>query len=311
MATESLTKLRANLEQGLLGKPDAVRLGIIALLARGHILIEDVPGVGKTTFARTLARSIACPFKRIQFTPDLLPADITGFSLYDADRKEFVFRPGPIFASIVLADEINRSTPRTQSALLEAMNDAQVTVDGTSRPLPSPFLVLATQNPFEYAGTYPLPESQLDRFLLKLQIGYPDAEAERRIYATRGPGLDGIDALPPVLSATEVSALCEAVPKVKVDPAISSYILDLVSRTRDDRSLVAGVSPRGGVALYRAAQASAFLAGRTYVTPDDVKGLAVAVFGHRVIPRARRSGEGADAGAAIMARLLDEVACPA
>ncbi|HPD13872.1 MAG TPA: MoxR family ATPase [Planctomycetota bacterium] len=290
---DKTVRLQANIERVFIGKPEAVRLVLVGLFAGGHILIEDVPGVGKTTLARALARSIRSSFRRIQFTPDLLPTDILGVPIYNEAEDCFIFKPGPIFANVVLADEINRTTPRTQSSLLEAMNEAQVSVDGATHPLPHPFIVLATQNPHEFEGTFPLPESQLDRFLMRIEIGYPSRDDERRVLATQRLA-NPLDTLEPVLDGPDVVALQAAVREVRVDDSISDYILEMVARSRQAPELEIGVSPRGGLALSRAAQALALLDGRGYVSPDDVKRLAVPVLAHRVIRRAALSaGKGA------------------
>ena len=259
------------------GKEDAIQLALITLLARGHLLIEDVPGVGKTTLAQALAKSFHCTFQRIQFTSDLLPSDVLGVSVYNPETREFEFRPGPVFANVVLADEINRTTPRTQSALLEAMNEAQVTVDGRTLVLPHPFLVIATQNPVEHHGTYPLPESQLDRFLMRIKMGYPSPETEREILRRRtGPeGDDPIGSLQAVADVHDVLAMQETVAQVKVDASLHDYALEIVNRTRKSDQLALGVSPRGTLMLQRAAQARAFLEGRDFCLPDDFKQLAV------------------------------------
>jgi MoxR-like ATPase len=307
---EDISRLVGNIQKVILGKPDAVRLAVVCLLAKGHLLIEDVPGVGKTTLAHAIAKSLACSFRRIQFTPDLLPCDITGVSVFDADRKEFVFKPGPIFANVILADEINRTTPRTQSALLEAMNDYQVTVDGITHVLSQPFMVIATQNPLEYTGTYPLPESQLDRFLMKIGIGYPDHAQELEVLTSRSAS-DPLIGLAPVLDAKSVGAMTNAVKSVRMDPAIAAYILAIADRTRQDPAVLAGVSPRGGIFLHRAAQAMALVAGRNYVIPDDIKALAVPVLAHRIIEKARRfSFEGRSSAAAIIGRIIEELPVP-
>ncbi len=300
--TAKIEALRDNVEKVFVGKTDVVNQLLVALLAGGHVLIEDVPGVGKTTLAKALARSLDASFRRIQFTPDLLPSDVTGVSIYEQDKRQFVFKPGPIFGHVVLADEINRTNPRTQSALLEAMNDHQVSVDGATHMLPEPFIVLATQNPYEFEGTYPLPESQLDRFLMRLRVGYPGRDEEREVLASREKG-DPLDELGPVASGADVVALQKQVREVKVDESILDYILDLVTATRESERLHVGVSPRGSLALRRAIQALALVEGRAYALPDDVKRLAVPVLAHRVIPKGRHlagTAEGAEAIAEIL-----------
>jgi MoxR-like ATPase len=290
-----LDALQSNISSVFLGKPDVVRMASVALLADGHILLDDVPGVGKTLLAKAMARSLACKFNRIQFTPDLLPGDLIGVTIYRSQTGEFIFQPGPVFAEVVLADEINRATPRTQSALLEAMQERQVTVDGTTRPLGPPFLVVATQNPHEFEGTYPLPESQLDRFLLRVKVGYPDREAERAILTQHRAG-EPVEKLAPVLQPADVLALQEYVRTVRVDPAISEYVLDLIGETRRHAELALGASTRAALALYRAAQAYAVTAGRDYVVPDDVKALAEPVLAHRLVTRSWAAGGHPDAG---------------
>ncbi len=282
-SARQIGRLQANVERALVGKPDVVRLAIVALLARGHLLIEDVPGVGKTTLAQAMARSLGLTFQRIQFTSDLLPSDILGVSVFDPRKAEFEFRRGPIFAHIILADEINRTTPKTQSSLLEAMNEAQVSLDHHTHPLPQPFMVLATQNPLEYQGTHPLPESQMDRFLLRIRIGYPDEAHEREIL--RGDPSLGLDGLGPVLDAAAVLGLQKSVETTRVDASVLAYVLAIVHATRSHRSLALGVSPRGALALVRAARALALIEGRAYCLPDDVKQLAVSALAHRVILR--------------------------
>ncbi len=278
--------LKRTVARAIRGKDNVIELSIVALLARGHLLIEDVPGVGKTTLAQALARSFQCSFQRIQFTSDLLPSDVTGISVFNPASQTFEFKPGPIFANIVLADEINRTTPKTQSALLEAMNEAQVTVDNQTHRLPQPFLVLATQNPIEHHGTYPLPESQLDRFLMRIRMGYPSRESERDILR-RHRGSDGLDAIEPVMDAAEVAALQHSVEQVRVDDSLADYAIELAERTRRSEQLLLGVSPRGVLMLQRAAQARAFLDGRDFCLPDDFKMLAIPVFSHRLVLNTR------------------------
>ncbi|RMG18444.1 MAG: AAA family ATPase [Planctomycetota bacterium] len=280
---DQVAALAANVRGVFVGREETVDLLLCALLAEGHVLIEDAPGVGKTTLARALARSVDCDFKRIQFTPDLLPSDITGVSIFDQSRKEFVFQPGPVFANVVLADEINRTNPRTQSSLLEAMSDAAVSVDGATRPLPRPFFVLATQNPYEFEGTYPLPESQLDRFLLRLSVGYPSPEQELevlRAQEVRHP----LEDLGPVVHGEDVLAMQAATRRVRADESILEYVVNIAQASRRAPELSVGVSPRGSLALRRAAQALALVRGRDYVVPDDVKELALPVLAHRVVP---------------------------
>ena len=307
---ELVTALRKNIEGVILGKPDVVKLAVTALLARGHILVEDIPGIGKTTLARALARSVSCAFRRLQFAPDLLPSDVTGVSIFDPDRKDFVFKKGPVFANIVLADEINRATPRTQSALLEAMNESRVSVDGTTYSLPAPFMVIATQNPLEFTGTYPLPESQLDRFLMVLRLGYPSPEEERQILESRRAA-DPVESLQPAVGADDVNRVAEKVSEVRMDDALTGYVIEIATRTRNDKTLVAGVSPRGSIHLARAARAHALVEGRDYASPDDVKAVAVPVLSHRVIERRMRaSQDGRHATSQIIRRILQEVPVP-
>jgi MoxR-like ATPase len=273
--------LRKNIESVIIGKTQTVKLLVASLMARGHVLIEDVPGVGKTALARALAKSIDCSFRRIQFTPDLLPADITGTSIFDQSHREFVFKPGPVFANVVLADEINRTTPRIQSALLEAMSERQVSYDGKTYALPDPFLVVATQNPIEYIGTYPLPESQLDRFLMRLTMGFPNPDEENSILQSRRKG-DPIESLKPVLTIAETLQLIRATGEIRIDDSVSRYIVAVAQRTRTHSLLSAGVSPRGSLHLAAAAQGYAFVDGRDFVTPDDVKCVAPHVLAHRL-----------------------------
>jgi MoxR-like ATPase len=309
VADPRIEKLRANIQTVFLGHPRAVDLLLIGLLARGHVLIEDVPGVGKTILARSLARSLNCKFSRIQLTPDLLPSDVLGVSVFNNQTQSFDFKPGPIFANIVLADEINRTTPRTQSALLEAMAEEQVSVEDQTLPMQRPFMVVATQNPFEFEGTYYLPENQLDRFILRISIGYPDRTAERHIL-TLQPGRQTLDELQPVVSVDDVVALQDEAPKVRMDAAIIDYILDIVEATRRDEDLHLGISPRGALALTQACQAAALVAGRNYVTPDDVKALVLPVCAHRIISKTYLHNGDAKATARVLEQLLDRVAAP-
>jgi len=287
VAQSRLNELEAALNSAIRGKPDVVRLSVVCLLARGHLLIEDVPGVGKTTLAQAMARSVQCRFHRLQFTSDMLPSDVLGVTIYNAGAQEFEFKQGPVFTNFLLADEINRATPKTQSALLEAMNELQVTIDGRSYPLEQPFMVLATQNPVEHHGTYPLPESQLDRFLMRIRIGYPDRGAEREIVRCREAAHG--ETLEAVVSSEDLLQLQEQVSRVTVDDALVDYMLAIVDKTRAHESLALGVSPRGAQALYRAAQALAMIDGRDYVIPDDIKRLAIPVFAHRISINARAS----------------------
>ncbi len=306
-----IAALHDNIERVICGKSEAVTLAMVTLLARGHLLIEDVPGVGKTTLAHSFARSLNCSFKRIQFTSDLLPSDIIGLSVFNQHSREFEFRAGPIFANIVLADEINRTTPKTQSSLLEAMNDAQVSVENHTHALPRPFMVIATQNPVEYQGTFPLPESQLDRFLIRLHMGYPDAEDEKRILMARRV-VGRADEIEPVLTAEEVLALQEEAGRVTMDDALTDYLMAIVTATRSRPDLDLGVSTRGAVFLYRAAQALAFVEGRTYCLPDDVKRLAIPVFAHRIVvnPGIESFGRRTDDAKDILTEILDQVPVP-
>ncbi|MDI6696443.1 MAG: MoxR family ATPase [Anaerolineales bacterium] len=271
-----------NIEKVIIGKRNTIELAVIGLLCQGHLLIEDVPGVGKTMLARSLARSLGCTFSRIQFTPDMLPSDVTGVSIFNQVSREFEFRPGPVMAQIVLADEINRATPKTQAALLEAMEERQVTVDGVTRPLPRPFMVLATQNPIEYEGTFPLPEAQVDRFLMRLRLGYPSMVDEVRVLERQQFHHPFTD-LDRVVSVEEMIQAQEAIKEIYVSPALKRYIVDLNHQTRQHSEVYLGSSPRGSLALYRAAQARAAISGRDYVLPDDVKELAIPTIAHRVI----------------------------
>ncbi len=300
--------VRESVGRVIVGKEDVVELLLVALFCEGHVLLEDVPGIGKTTLAKTLARSLGCTFQRIQFTPDLLPSDITGVSIFNQKTGEFEYRPGPIMAQIVLADEINRAGPRTQSALLEAMEERQVTVDGVTRAVPRPFLVLATQNPVELEGTFPLPEAQVDRFLMRVAMGYPDREEERQIlhrFRTENP----LESIEPVVTAEEIQQAGELCRHVYVHPALEDYLLDLVRATRSDPMITLGVSPRGSLALHRTSQALAAIQGRDYVIPDDIKRLAMPVLAHRLIlsPDARLRGRTAQD---VLRDVMDRVPVP-
>jgi MoxR-like ATPase len=309
---ELLDHLIQEVETVFHGKKEVVRLAVASLLARGHILFEDVPGVGKTTLSHALARALGLGFRRIQFTSDLLPSDVLGVSVYNPQTAEFEIRQGPIFTNVVVADEINRAPPRTQSGLLEAMQDGSVTIDDRTFALPKPFLVMATQNPLEHHGTYPLPESQLDRFLMRVTIGYPDANAERRIL-TESKSLDPVvTRLKPVLSSTQVMQLQDRVEEVEVDPAILDYLMAIVQRTRTTPKIRMGVSPRGNIAVFRAARAYALTRGRTYLVPDDVRDLIVPCLAHRILP-AGSSGttfDMHDEAASILEGILEEVESP-
>ncbi len=302
-------RLMDNVGLVVLGKPDVIRLAVVALLAEGHVLIEDVPGVGKTLLARALAASIDCSFRRIQFTPDLLPSDVLGSSVYHAPSGDFVFKPGPLFANVILADEINRTTPRTQSALLEAMSDRQVSVEGKTYLLDPPFIVLATQNPYEFEGTYVLPESQLDRFMIRLRMGYPIRSEERKVFASHRNG-EPVERLEAALSADDVLLLQRAVRSVQVDDAIGDYLLDIVHATRRSEDLHVGVSTRGALTLYRAAQSLAMVSGRNYVIPDDVKTLVVPVLSHRVVGKSFLQAGEFGAAEAIIRDLVDRIRVP-
>ncbi len=309
-APPRLRELEGALNAVIRGKPEVIRLSVVCLLSRGHLLIEDVPGVGKTTLAHALARSFECGFQRLQCTADMLPGDILGVTVYNAKSGEFEFKKGPVFTNFLLADEINRATPKTQSALLEAMNEHQVSLDGVTYPMAQPFLVIATQNPVEHHGTYPLPESQLDRFLMRIRIGYPDAISERVILqsaqAATAPGVHAI------LSPAELLQSQQAVERVKVDEALVGYILAIVEATRTHEQLALGVSPRGTQALYRASQALALLEGRDYVLPDDIKRLTVPICAHRVVLNQRTSlaPRSTEAAERVLAEILDRIEVP-
>lgn len=302
---ERLQRLVDNIEHVVFGKREVVKLALVGLLARGHILIEDVPGIGKTTIAQAISRSIDCTFHRIQFTSDMLPSDILGVSILDHKTNQFEFRPGPIFANIVLADEVNRTPPKTQSALLEAMSEYQVSVDGRAHPLAQPFMVIATQNPIEYEGTYTLPESQLDRFLLRAEMGYPPEDAELRIMRRRNPQ-KAMHELQPVLTVDELLGLQEHVGDVLVDDSVAQYMLAIVRATREHEQIQLGASPRGSLAFFEACQARALVEGRDYVTPGDAKFMAAPVLGHRILVKSR----GADLATAAKerVRVINEIA---
>jgi MoxR-like ATPase len=310
-ATHRAANLEISLRKVIRGKDEVVRLALVSIFARGHLLIEGVPGVGKTTLGQALARALDCSFQRVQFTSDMLPSDVLGISVYSAIEQQFEFKRGPVFTNILLADEINRTTPKTQSALLEAMNEGQVTVDVHSYALPQPFLVIATQNPVEHHGTYPLPESQLDRFLMRVHMGYPDAEAERDILRS-SVGASKLDSMEPVLSGPDVLEMQHAVAQVRVDDSLVNYALAIVRKTRESEHLSLGVSPRGSQMLYRAAQATAFLEGRNYCVPEDIKPLVVPVFSHRVVVSGSYSStlKKSDQAEQVMREIADRVAVP-
>jgi len=306
---DKLRRFRENIESVFMGKPEVVTQLLIGLLGRGHVLVEDVPGVGKTVLARAMAKSVDCRFSRVQLTPDLLPSDIIGISIYNDTSGMFDFKRGPIFANIVLADEINRTTPRTQSALLEAMNENQVSVDGHAVPLEQPFMVIATQNPFEFEGTYHLPENQLDRFILRISIGYPSRETEREILRKQ-PSREPLDALQPVMDSADLLALQALVDRAQVNDAIVDYILSIADATRKHDAFEVGVSPRGTLAMMRAVRAAALLAGRDYAVPDDVKELVVPVFAHRVVNKSYLRDGQAASNDDILTEIMDSVAAP-
>lgn len=304
-----LFDLRRNIQSVIFGKDEVVRHALVALLGRGHVLLEDVPGVGKTVLTRAIARSIDCSFSRIQMTPDLLPSDILGVSVYDSKTGEFTFKKGPVFANIILADEINRTTPRTQSALLEAMNESQVTADGRTYALGPPFMVLATQNPYEFEGTYFLPENQLDRFMIRIRMGYPDRASEKMILQTR-PASTRLGELTPVMTVEQLIELQDQVLKVRVDEAIVDYILSIAEATRRNEELTVGLSPRGSLSLTQACRALALIEGRDFVVPDDVKELAVAVCAHRMVAKAFTQDGAASSAEGIFQKILETIPVP-
>lgn len=310
-AVERIDELQAAIEQVIKGKPEAVRLAIVTLIAGGHLLVEDVPGVGKTTLAHALARALDCTFQRIQFTSDLLPSDVLGLSVFNQHTAVFDWKPGPIFANVVLADEINRTTPKTQSALLEAMAEGHVTVEGMTHPLPPPFIVVATQNPIEHHGTYPLPESQLDRFMLRLRIGYPGVEDERKILRDR-ERTNPLNNLQAVMSGEDILELQQQVAEVSVDDALVDYLMRIVTATRETEMLDLGVSPRGTLALFRAAQALALTEERNYCVPDDIKRLVLPVFAHRLLVSSRFSSSlrRSEEAEAVLSEIMKTVSVP-
>src|SRR5207253_209996 len=312
VATSSpISQLQRAVASAIRGKDEAIDLALVALLGRGHLLIEDVPGVGKTTLAQALAHSFHCSFQRVQFTSDMLPSDVVGISVFNQAEQQFEFKPGPIFANIVLADEINRTTPKTQSALLEAMNEAQVTVDARTHALPQPFMVLATQNPIEHHGTYPLPESQMDRFLIRIHMGYPSRENEKEILRSRADAHSGAS-VQPVMEAGDVLAMQQAAAAVRVDESLLDYALEIIEKTRQNERLLLGVSPRGSLMLQRAAQARAFIAGRDFCLPDDFKQMVLPVFAHRVVVNARyaTTQKKTAQAEAILAEIIESTAVP-
>jgi MoxR-like ATPase len=305
---ESARRVQTNVAQVIVGKDETIELLLVALLCEGHLLLEDVPGIGKTTLAKALAKSLGCSFQRIQFTPDLLPSDITGVSVFNQKTQEFEYRPGPLLAQIVLADEINRAGPRTQAALLEAMEERQVTVDGVTHPLPRPFMVLATQNPVELEGTFPLPEAQVDRFMMRVALGYPE-ESDERAILRRFREHNPLTEIQPVISASDILELQRAVRRVYVHPAVEAYIVRLTRATREPEAIALGVSPRGSLALYHTAQALAAINGRDYVLPDDVKQLIQPVLEHRVIPTSQSRVRGRGVGE-ILKEIVGRVPVP-
>jgi MoxR-like ATPase len=308
MIAESAKRLRENIQRVIVGKDEQIELALVAVLCEGHILVEDVPGIGKTTLAKALAASLGCTFRRIQFTPDLLPSDVTGINYFNQKLQEWEFRAGPVFAQVVLADEINRATPRTQSALLEAMQERQVTVDGDTRPLPRPFLVLATQNPIELEGTFPLPEAQIDRFFIKLPIGYPTMDEENSILL-RFERTDPLMGLSPVVSTDDLLAMQKQVCEIRVEASVRGYVVAIARATREHSEVALGASPRGTMALYHAAQAWAAIRGRAFVVPDDVKRLAPYVLTHRILiqPQVRLRGRKPEE---IVAEIVDTIPVP-
>ncbi len=302
--------LEKNIATAILGKPEPIHLSLVALLAGGHLLVEDAPGVGKTSLAKALAKSLSCEFKRLQFTPDMLPSDILGSNVFLPNRGEFEFRPGPIFTNVLLADEINRTTPRTQSALLEAMSEGQVSVEGKTYPLPAPFFVLATQNPYEFEGTYPLPENQLDRFMVCIEIGYPARDVEKNVLIHHREGEPG-DRLQSVINTEQLRRLQNSVRAVKVEDSLNDYILEIVESTRTHEQLHLGVSTRGAITLYRAVQGLALIEGRNYAITDDVKRLALPVLAHRIVVKGVLHEGRRDRAKAVLKQILSKIPVPA
>ena len=309
VTASTVSSLLNNVESALLGKEQTVRLAVVALLAGGHVLLEDAPGLGKTSLAKALARSLGCDFSRLQCTPDLLPSDIIGSSVYLPGTGEFEFRPGPVFTHVLLADEINRTTPRTQSALLESMSEHQVSVEGETRQLPAPFFVIATQNPFEFEGTYALPENQLDRFMVCLELGYPDRDTERSVLTQHRTG-EPVDSLDAVTDGPAILQLQKQVADIRVDDAISDYLLSIVHISREHRELSRGVSTRGALTMYRAAQSLALVSGREYVIPDDIKELVIPVWGHRLVCRGSFGDTQRRKASQILDSILESTAVP-
>lgn len=309
MSLDVVRRILTNVESAVLGQSSTVRLSVVALLAGGHILLEDAPGLGKTSLARAIAKTLGCGFVRMQFTPDLLPSDILGSSVYRPGTGDFEFRPGPIFTNVLLADEINRTTPRNQSALLEAMSERQVSIEGVTHPLPQPFLVIATQNPWEFEGTYPLPENQLDRFMMCLSLGYPRRESEREILRRHRTG-QPVDDLGAVASAEELLAIQRQVQQVRVEESLADYMLEIADRTRSHPELTLGISTRGVLTLYRAAQAYAWVDGREFVIPDDIKQTAIPVLAHRLVCRGVVTESRRQRAARILRTLLDALPVP-
>lgn len=309
MSHEVVRRIISNVESAVLGKQQTVKLSVVALLAGGHILLEDAPGLGKTSLARALAKTLGCRFVRMQFTPDLLPSDVLGASVYRPATGDFEFRPGPIFTNVLLADEINRTTPRNQSALLEAMSERQVSIEGTTHPLSEPFLVIATQNPYEFEGTYPLPENQLDRFMMCLSVGYPDRKAELEILQRHRAG-QPVDSLSAATTAEQVLEMQRQVQAVRVNTSLAEYMLDLCEKTRRHQELTLGISTRGALTLYRASQAMAYCEGRDYVIPDDIKQIVIPVLAHRIVCRGVLKEDHRQRASQILKSLLDSLPVP-